>query len=112
MLHTIHCGDHSIHDQPTDHEAVRSFQDDSGRPKDFTSSATYDPQAEDMAMSLQMVLEPETSIVAHGRRADPDLEPVVDAVLPLGQASAAYTGDAGRTHGRGKLVVAVIRDPS
>jgi NADPH:quinone reductase-like Zn-dependent oxidoreductase len=36
-----------------------------------------------------------------------DLLPVVDAVLPLIQASAAYTGDAGQRHGRGKLVVAV-----
>jgi NADPH:quinone reductase-like Zn-dependent oxidoreductase len=36
-----------------------------------------------------------------------DLEPVVDAVLPLSQASAAYAGQAGRRHGRGKLGVAV-----
>ena len=36
-----------------------------------------------------------------------ELKPVVDAVLPLSQASAAYTAEAGRRHGRGKLVVAV-----
>ena len=36
-----------------------------------------------------------------------DLHPVVDAVLPLAQASAAYTGDARQRRGRGKLVVAV-----
>ena len=36
-----------------------------------------------------------------------ELKPVVDAVLPLRQASAAYTGEPGRRHGRGKLVVAV-----
>ena len=36
-----------------------------------------------------------------------DLKPVVDAVLPLSQASAVYAGDADRSHGRGKLVVAV-----
>jgi NADPH:quinone reductase-like Zn-dependent oxidoreductase len=36
-----------------------------------------------------------------------DLHPVVDAVLPLAQASAAYTGEVGQRRGRGKLVVAV-----
>jgi NADPH:quinone reductase-like Zn-dependent oxidoreductase len=36
-----------------------------------------------------------------------DLHPIVDAVLPLAQASAAYTGDARQRRGRGKLVVAV-----
>jgi NADPH:quinone reductase-like Zn-dependent oxidoreductase len=35
------------------------------------------------------------------------LRPVVDAVLPLTQASAAYTGEGGPRRGRGKLVVAV-----
>ena len=32
---------------------------------------------------------------------------MVDAVLPLTQASAAYTGDVRQRRGRGKLVVAV-----
>ena len=36
-----------------------------------------------------------------------ELHPVVDAVLPLVQASAAYTGDVRQRRGRGKLVVAV-----
>jgi NADPH:quinone reductase-like Zn-dependent oxidoreductase len=36
-----------------------------------------------------------------------DLHPVVDAVLPLAQASAAYTGEVRQRRGRGKLVVAV-----
>jgi NADPH:quinone reductase-like Zn-dependent oxidoreductase len=36
-----------------------------------------------------------------------DLHPVVDAVLPLTQASAAYTGEVRQRRGRGKLVVAV-----
>ena len=36
-----------------------------------------------------------------------DLHPVVDAVLPLVQASAAYTGEVRQRRGRGKLVVAV-----
>ena len=35
------------------------------------------------------------------------LHPVVDAVLPLVQASAAYTGEVRQRRGRGKLVVAV-----
>ena len=35
------------------------------------------------------------------------LHPVVDAVLPLTQASAAYTGEVRERRGRGKLVVAV-----
>jgi NADPH:quinone reductase-like Zn-dependent oxidoreductase len=35
------------------------------------------------------------------------LLPVVDAVLPLTRASAAYTGEVGQRLGRGKLVVAV-----
>jgi NADPH:quinone reductase-like Zn-dependent oxidoreductase len=36
-----------------------------------------------------------------------DLHPVVDAVLPLTQASAAYTGEIRERRGRGKLVVTV-----
>ncbi len=36
-----------------------------------------------------------------------DLQPVVDAVLPLTQASAAYTGETRQRRGRGKLVIAV-----
>jgi NADPH:quinone reductase-like Zn-dependent oxidoreductase len=36
-----------------------------------------------------------------------DLQPVVDAVLPLTRASEAYTGEAKRKHGRGKLVIAI-----
>jgi NADPH:quinone reductase-like Zn-dependent oxidoreductase len=36
-----------------------------------------------------------------------DLYPVVDAMLPLAQASAAYTGEVRQRRGRGKLVVAV-----
>jgi NADPH:quinone reductase-like Zn-dependent oxidoreductase len=36
-----------------------------------------------------------------------DLQPVVDAVVPFAQASAAYTGQVEQRHGRGKLVVAV-----
>lgn len=36
-----------------------------------------------------------------------DLHPVVDAVLPLTQASAAYTGEVRERRGRGKLVVTV-----
>jgi NADPH:quinone reductase-like Zn-dependent oxidoreductase len=36
-----------------------------------------------------------------------DLQPVVDAVLPLTRASEAYTGEAQRKHGRGKLVIAI-----
>src|SRR5262249_41426288 len=36
-----------------------------------------------------------------------DLHLVVDAVLPLSQASAAYAGEVSQRRGRGKLVVAV-----
>lgn len=36
-----------------------------------------------------------------------DLQPVVDAVLPLTRASEAYTGEVQQRRGRGKLVVAV-----
>jgi NADPH:quinone reductase-like Zn-dependent oxidoreductase len=36
-----------------------------------------------------------------------DLHPVVDAVLPLAQASAVYTGEVRQRRGRGKLVVVV-----
>ena len=36
-----------------------------------------------------------------------DLHPVVDAVLPLVKASAAYTGEVRQRRGRGKLVIAV-----
>ena len=35
------------------------------------------------------------------------LHPVVDAVLPLTQASAAYAGEVRGSQGRGKLVVSV-----
>jgi NADPH:quinone reductase-like Zn-dependent oxidoreductase len=37
-----------------------------------------------------------------------DLTPVVNAVLPFSQASAAYTGETGGRHGRGKLVIAIV----
>jgi NADPH:quinone reductase-like Zn-dependent oxidoreductase len=37
-----------------------------------------------------------------------DLQPVVDAVLPLAQASAAYTGEVKQRRGCGKLVVTVV----
>ena len=36
------------------------------------------------------------------------LQTVVDAVLPLAQASAAYTGEVKERRGRGKLVIAVV----
>ena len=36
------------------------------------------------------------------------LQTVVDAVLPLAQASVAYTGDVKERRGRGKLVIAVV----
>jgi NADPH:quinone reductase-like Zn-dependent oxidoreductase len=36
-----------------------------------------------------------------------DLRPVVDTVLPLTQASAAYRGEVKRRFGRGKLVVSI-----
>jgi NADPH:quinone reductase-like Zn-dependent oxidoreductase len=36
-----------------------------------------------------------------------DLQPVVDVVLPLSQASAAYMGDVKQRRGRGKMVIAV-----
>ena len=36
-----------------------------------------------------------------------DLHPVVDAVLPLTQAAAAYKGEVRERRGRGKLVVTV-----
>src|SRR5262245_28339276 len=36
------------------------------------------------------------------------LQTVVDAVLPLAQASAAYTGKVKERRGRGKLVIAVV----
>jgi NADPH:quinone reductase-like Zn-dependent oxidoreductase len=41
-----------------------------------------------------------------------DLHPVVDAVLPLAQASTAYTGEVRQRRGRGKLVVAVAAQES
>jgi len=36
-----------------------------------------------------------------------DLHPVVERLLPLTQASAAYTGEVEREQGPGKLVVTV-----
>lgn len=38
-----------------------------------------------------------------------DLHPVVDAVLPLAQASSAYTGEVKQRLGRGKMVVSVAQ---
>ena len=38
------------------------------------------------------------------------LQTVVDAVLPLAQASVAYTGEVKERRGRGKLVIAVVAD--
>ncbi len=36
-----------------------------------------------------------------------EIQPVVDAIVPFGQAPEAYTGQIEQRHGRGKLVVAV-----
>jgi NADPH:quinone reductase-like Zn-dependent oxidoreductase len=36
-----------------------------------------------------------------------ELQPIIDAVLPFAQASAAYTGEVRQRRGRGKLVVEV-----
>jgi NADPH:quinone reductase-like Zn-dependent oxidoreductase len=41
-----------------------------------------------------------------------DLHPVVDAVLPLSQASAAFTGEVRKRQGRGKQVIAVAAQES
>jgi NADPH:quinone reductase-like Zn-dependent oxidoreductase len=38
-----------------------------------------------------------------------DIHPVVDAVLPLAQASAAFMGEVKRRRGRGKIVVSVAQ---
>ena len=38
------------------------------------------------------------------------LQTVVDAVLPLAQASSAYTGEVKERRGRGKLVIAVVAE--
>lgn len=47
----------------------------------------------------------DTLVIADWRAGE--LHAVVDAVLPLTQASAAYTGEVEQRRGRGKLVVAV-----
>jgi NADPH:quinone reductase-like Zn-dependent oxidoreductase len=39
-----------------------------------------------------------------------DLHPVVDAVLPLGQAAAAYAGEIRSGLGHGRMVVAVAAE--
>jgi NADPH:quinone reductase-like Zn-dependent oxidoreductase len=65
--------------------------------------------ADDRVKRAFFIVEPnQKELTEIGDLLEPgDLQPVVDAVVPFAQASAAYTGQVEQRHGRGKLVVAV-----
>jgi NADPH:quinone reductase-like Zn-dependent oxidoreductase len=79
-----------------------------GRMITITADSEY--TTDDRVKQAFFIVEPnrEQLIQIGSRLETGDLHPVVDAVLPLSQASAAYTGEVEQRRGRGKLVVTVV----
>jgi NADPH:quinone reductase-like Zn-dependent oxidoreductase len=75
----------------------------------ITIAAESEPTADDRVKQAFFIVEPNhEQLTRVGQMLDGgDLRTVVDAVLPLTQAAAAYAGDVKQKRGRGKLVVAV-----
>ncbi len=81
----------------------------SGRMITIAASAESDAASDERTKQSFFIVEPnQTELIEIGKLLDTGaLKPVVDTVLPLEEASAAYAGSAKRNHGRGKLVVSV-----
>ena len=75
----------------------------------ITIAADSETTADDRVKRAFFIVEPNHEQLSRiGDLLDAgDLTPVVDAVLPFAQASAAYTGEVRQRRGRGKLVVAI-----
>lgn len=75
----------------------------------ITSAADSETTTDDRVKQAFFIVEPNhTQLTQIGSLLEAgDLQPVVDAVLPLTRASEAYTGEVRQRRGCGKLVVAV-----
>jgi NADPH:quinone reductase-like Zn-dependent oxidoreductase len=75
----------------------------------ITIAADSETTTDDRVKQAFFIVEPNhTQLTRIGELLEAgDLHPVVDAVLPLAQASAAYTGAVRQRRGRGKLVITV-----
>jgi NADPH:quinone reductase-like Zn-dependent oxidoreductase len=76
----------------------------------ITIAAESETTTDDRVKQAFFIVEPNhQQLTQIGDRLEAgDLQPVVDAVLPLTRASEAYTGEVRQRRGRGKLVVAVV----
>jgi NADPH:quinone reductase-like Zn-dependent oxidoreductase len=75
----------------------------------ITVAALSETATEDRVKQAFFIVEPNRNqLIRIGDLLESgDLRPVVDTVLPLARASAAYTGEVRERRGRGKLVVTV-----
>jgi NADPH:quinone reductase-like Zn-dependent oxidoreductase len=75
----------------------------------ITIAASGEAATEERTKQSFFIVEPnQTQLIEIGKLLDTGaLKPVVDCVLPLEEASAAYSVSAKPSHGRGKLVVTV-----
>ena len=76
----------------------------------ITIAAAEEAATDDRVKQAFFIVEPNREQLARiGSLLDEGhLQPVVDAVLPLSEASSAYTGQAGQRQGRGKMVVSAF----
>jgi NADPH:quinone reductase-like Zn-dependent oxidoreductase len=76
----------------------------------ITIAADSETSTDERVKQAFFIVEPnQTQLIQIGDRLEKgNLQPVVDAVLPLAQASAAYTGEVKQRRGCGKLVVTVV----
>jgi NADPH:quinone reductase-like Zn-dependent oxidoreductase len=75
----------------------------------ITIAADSEATADDRVKQAFFIVEPNhEQLTRIGDLLDTaELQPIVDTVLPLAEASAAYTGEVKSKRGRGKLVVSV-----
>ena len=76
----------------------------------ITIAADSETSTDERVKQAFFIVEPnQTQLTQIGDQLEKgDLQPVVDAVLPLTRASEAYTGEVKQRRGCGKLVVAVV----
>ena len=76
----------------------------------ITITADSETSTDERVKQAFFIVEPnQTQLTQIGDQLEKgDLQPVVDAVLPLTRASVAYTGEVRQRRGCGKLVVAVV----
>lgn len=88
----------------------RSWGVPAPRGRMITIAAAEEAATDDRVKQAFFIVEPNREQLARiGNLLDEGrLQPVVDAVLPLSQASTAYTGLVGQRQGRGKMVVSAF----